>query len=51
MNVCVLYRMNKDDREAGVLKNHKEGKLYYDHRFRAYMKSYAPAYYTNYPKS
>jgi len=44
-------RINKDDRVAGILKNHKEGKTYYNHQLRGYLRSHYPSYFDQYENS
>lgn len=35
--MCGNNRINKDDRVAGVMDNHEEGKLYRNHELRKYL--------------
>ncbi|KAH8951456.1 hypothetical protein BDL97_09G027900 [Sphagnum fallax] len=35
-------RVNKEDREAGILDNQNEGKTYKDHGLRAYLRERRP---------
>jgi hypothetical protein len=50
--VCVCarlhFRINKDDRAAGVLENYREGKAYKDHGFRRYLKDVKPSAFSRY---
>jgi hypothetical protein len=37
-----VKRVNKEDREAGILDNQNEGKTYKDHGLRAYLRERRP---------